>query len=79
MPHLDDNTLKVMEVLERHPALDVLQIASRAELALSATDDALRQLRGFDLLVGDSVYSLNDAKLNELLQAEAKHGELETA
>jgi DNA-binding IclR family transcriptional regulator len=80
VPHLDDNTLRVMEVLARHPALDTLQIASRAELAVSAAGQALEQLRNLDLLTGDSVYSLNEAKLNELLETEAKRNELlETA
>lgn len=80
MPNLDDNTLRVMEVLERHPALDMLQVASRAELSVSATGHALEQLRSFELLLGDNVYSLNEAKLNELLEAESKRNKLlETA
>jgi hypothetical protein len=81
MPHLDDNTLRVMDVLARHPALDMLQIASRAEMAVSATVMALEQLRKLDLLIGNDVYSLNEVRLNELLEAEAKRNNelLETA
>lgn len=68
MPHLDDNTLKVMEVLESHPALDALQIASRAELSVSAVGQALAELAKYGLLKGDGVYSLNGSTLNELLE-----------
>lgn len=68
MPHLDDNTLRVMEVLERHPALDTLQIASRAELSVSAAIRALKELADLRLLTGDEVYSLNGTTLNELLE-----------
>lgn len=69
MPHLDDNTLKVMEVLERHRALDVLQIASRAELSVSAASRALEELTEHQLLTeNDGVFSLNSRALSQLLE-----------
>ena len=69
MPKLEENTLTVMGVLEHHPALDVLQISSRAELPVSATVAALQEL-GLHGLLKDhgGVFSLNAKTLGELLE-----------
>jgi hypothetical protein len=69
VPHLNDNAIKVMEVLERHPRLDTLQIASRAELSVSAAGAAIEELAQHSLVTDDDgVYSLNTAALGELLE-----------
>lgn len=69
MPHLDPNAVRVTEVLDRHRALSLLQIASRAELSVSAASEALSELASHDLVIDeDGVYSLNAALLNELLE-----------
>ena len=70
MPHLDPNAVRVTEVLDRHRALSLLQIASRAELSVSAASKAIRELARHDLVVEgeDGVYSLNAAVLNKLLE-----------
>jgi hypothetical protein len=70
MPHLDPNAVRITEVLDRHRALSLLQIASRAELSVSATSEALDELAGYELVLidEDGVYSLNVAVLNELLE-----------
>jgi hypothetical protein len=69
MPHLDDDTLRVMKVLEAHPALDALGIASRAELSVTATEMSLKALQKLNLLTGQQVFSLNGARLSSMLAA----------
>lgn len=71
MPHLNDNTLKVLRVLERHRELDVLQIASLGEVSVSAANEALEQLLALEVVIrhdhGD-LYSLNGAALSRMLE-----------
>jgi predicted transcriptional regulator len=69
MPKLDANTLKVMRVLESHPGLDSLEIASRAEVSVSEAELSLRRLRELGLLTGENIYSLNGAALSSMLEA----------
>ena len=69
MPHLEPNAVRVTEVLDRHRALNLLQIASRAELSVSAASEALNELASHGLVMDDDgVYSLNAAVLSELLE-----------
>jgi hypothetical protein len=60
MPHLSEGALKVMEVLKRHRALDLLQIASRAEISVSQAVAAVEELAQYRLnKEEDGVYSLD--------------------
>jgi DNA-binding IclR family transcriptional regulator len=69
MPELQDTSLKLMRVLDRHQALDVVQLASLTESSVSATTNALQELARYDLVAeSDGVYSLNAGVLGELLQ-----------
>lgn len=44
MTPMTDNTIRVVDALERHPRLDVLQIASIAGIAVSAANAAIQEL-----------------------------------
>jgi DNA-binding IclR family transcriptional regulator len=72
VPHLDDNTLKVLRVLEQHKSLDVLQVAALAEVTVSAAHEALGRLVALDLVTqrdhGDDLYSLDGAALSRMLE-----------
>src|SRR5258708_317420 len=69
MPHLDQNAIKVTEALERHPALSLLQVASRAELSVSAATEAVAELAAHGLIQDDDgVFSLDTTVLSELLE-----------
>jgi DNA-binding MarR family transcriptional regulator len=60
VPHLSESTLKVMEALKQHPALDLLQIASRAEISVSEAAGAVDELNDNRLIRSDQgVYSLD--------------------
>jgi DNA-binding IclR family transcriptional regulator len=69
MTHLADNELKVMRVLERHRRLDVLQIASLAELSVSSARGAVESLDQKKLIeeTGE-VFSLNTRVLSGMLE-----------
>jgi len=67
--HLSKGALRVMEVLERHPALDTLQIASRAELRVSVAANAVAELAHYGLVEDENgVYSLKASAVEKLLQ-----------
>jgi DNA-binding IclR family transcriptional regulator len=69
MPELQDAALKVMGVLDQHQELDLLQIASIAELPVSSAATALGELARYDLVaIRDDKYSLNNTALGQLLQ-----------
>lgn len=72
MPHLDDYTLKVLRVLERHTSLDALQVAALAEVSVSSAHDALSRLVELGLVTqhdhGDALYSLDGAALSAMLE-----------
>jgi DNA-binding IclR family transcriptional regulator len=60
MPHLSESALKVMEALKQHPALDSLQIASRAEISVSEAEAGIGELDSHGLIKDDhGVYSLD--------------------
>lgn len=70
MPHLEENSVRVMRVLENHPALDALQIASRAELSVTSTHQALEELKKFGLITTDAgIYWLDSKTLSQMLEA----------
>jgi DNA-binding IscR family transcriptional regulator len=69
---LDDSAIRVMRALENHPVLDVLQIATSAELPPSVALGALRGLAGAGVvdIVDENagVFSLNTQALSDLLE-----------
>jgi len=65
---LDDASVKVLKVLEDHPKLDMLQIASHAEIVPSVVRESIRGLVSRHLLKdARGVYSLDKAALRALL------------
>jgi hypothetical protein len=90
MPTLDDNAIRVMQVLDEHRALDGFQIAALGELSVTETMSALRQLAknglvsdhdtiGYDPIEAYQVYSLDTRALAEWLQARANAREAQPA
>lgn len=71
---MTEASIKVLEALERHPRLNVLQIASTAEMPISVAKDAVEGLQEQGLLETSNGtkrlrYSLNSDALSEQLAA----------